>query len=144
MNCPICGVGTAKKIKKEHQAKYNKQIVNVADAEMFRCNKCGETFFSPDQAKAFSLAVKNEIRKRLNLLPPDRILEIRTKLQLTQEDLEQLFGLGPKVVTRWETGRVVQSKTADLALRLFEHMPTLLIFARAVEEQRLRSRRHYA
>ncbi len=47
-------------------------------------------------------------------------MEIRKNLGLSQAELEELFGLGEKVVTRWENGRVIQGRTADVALRLLE------------------------
>ena len=45
---------------------------------------------------------------------------IRKRCNLTQEEMERLFGLGKKVVIRWEKGRVLQSKTADVILRLLD------------------------
>ena len=53
-------------------------------------------------------------------------MEIRKNLGLSQTELEELFGLGDKVVTRWENGRVIQGRTADVALRLLEMVPDLL------------------
>jgi HTH-type transcriptional regulator / antitoxin MqsA len=92
--------------------------ISIPDAEMYECASCGERFFSPDQAKALSLSVKRQARIEAGLLIPEEIVAIRQKLGLSQSELERLFGLGSKVVTRWETGRVVQSKAADVALRL--------------------------
>jgi hypothetical protein len=37
-----------------------------------------------------------------------------------------LSGLGEKVVTRWENGRVIQGRAADVALGLLEMEPDLL------------------
>jgi HTH-type transcriptional regulator / antitoxin MqsA len=59
-----------------------------------------------------------QARVKAGLLTPEEIVAIRKKLGLSQSELERLFGLGSKVVTRWETGRVVQSRAADVALRL--------------------------
>jgi len=93
---------------------------------MYACATCGERFFTPDQAKAVSLAVKRQARAEAGLLTPEEIVAIRQKLGLSQSELERLFGLGSKVVTRWETGRVVQGKTADVALRLLALDPANL------------------
>jgi len=101
---------------------------------MYECSSCGERFFTPEQARAVSIATKNYVRQKQGLLSPEAIIGIRRRLQLSQTNLEKLFGLGPKVVTRWETGRVVQSKTADIALRLLDMDPPKV--------QKLRASRH--
>lgn len=131
--CAICNAEAAKKIRGEFSARYNQVPVTVPDVEMYECGSCGEQFFDPEQAKALSIAVKREVRRKAGLLAPEEIVAIRQRLKLSQTDLEELLGLGPKVVTRWETGRVVQSKTADVALRLLDVDPKNL--------ERLRARR---
>jgi DNA-binding transcriptional regulator YiaG len=51
---------------------------------------------------------------------------IRKRYNLSQAELENLFGLGEKVVIRWEKGRVLQSKTADVLLRLMDQNPGIV------------------
>ena len=135
-SCAICNSEDVKKIRKDFRATYNQRPISVPDAEMYECTACGERFFTPEQAKAVSLAVKRQARIQAGLLAPEEIVAIRQKLGLSQDDLESLFGLGSKVVTRWETGRVVQSKAADVALRLLALDPENL--------KRLRIRRDEA
>jgi len=118
MTCAACDSDKIKKVRRNYKTKYNQVPIFIEDAEMYECSSCGERFFTPEQARAVSIATKNEVRQAQGLLPAEAIVEIRHRLGLSQTDLEKLFGLGPKVVTRWETGRVVQSKTADVALRL--------------------------
>jgi putative zinc finger/helix-turn-helix YgiT family protein len=81
--------------------------------------------------------VKNEIRKKYGLLPPERIVEIRNKLGLSQAELEELLGTGSKVVVRWESGKVIQGSGQDNILRLLDRDPTFLESLRQI--QRLRS-----
>ena len=81
------------------------------------------------------LAVKRRARVKAGLLTPEEIVCIRKKLGLSQSELERLFGLGPKVVTRWETGRVVHSKAADVALRLLALDPENLKRIRVRREE---------
>jgi putative zinc finger/helix-turn-helix YgiT family protein len=107
-----------KRIRDEFFATYNHRPIPVADVEMCECASCGKRFFTADQVKVVLLAVKRRARVKAGLLAPEEIVAIRKKLGLSQSELERLFGLGSKVVTRWETGRVVQSKAADVALRL--------------------------
>ena len=107
-----------KKVRDEFFGTYNHRPIPVPDVEMCECASCGKRFFTPDQVKVVLLAVKRRARVKAGLLAPEEIVAIRKKLGLSQSELERLFGLGAKVVTRWETGRVVQSKMADVALRL--------------------------
>jgi HTH-type transcriptional regulator / antitoxin MqsA len=136
ISCAVCGSEKVKKIRRKFAATYNQVPISIPNAEMYACTACGERFFAPDQAKALSLAVKRQARVEAGLLTPEEIVAIRQKLGLSQSELERLFGLGSKVVTRWETGRVVQSKAADVALRLLALDPENL--------KRLRLRRDEA
>jgi len=136
ITCAVCNSEKVKKVRKKFSATYNQAPISIPDAEMYECATCGERFFTPDQAKAVSLAVKRQARVEAGLLTPEEIVAIRQKLGLSQSELERLFGLGSKVVTRWETGRVVQGKTADVALRLLALDPENL--------KRLRLRRDEA
>lgn len=139
MKCPVCGTGTAKKVeRKNYPARYNAEPVEVPSVEALHCDDCGEEFLTPEQARAMSVAVKNEVRKKLGLLSPERIAGIREKAGLTQAQLEGLLGQGPKVVVRWESGKVIQGKAADTVLRLLEREPELVKDLRAIEKQRSR------
>ncbi len=93
---------------------------------MYRCETCGEEFFTAEQSRELSKQIKSRVREEAGLLSPERIVEIRKNLGLSQTELEELFGLGEKVVTRWENGRVIQGRTADVALRLLEMEPDVL------------------
>jgi putative zinc finger/helix-turn-helix YgiT family protein len=144
MRCVICGDGAAKKIeRKNYRARYGGEPVEVPKVEMFHCVHCGEDFFVPGQAKAFSAAVKNQLRRKLGLLPPERIAAIRKKVGLSQAELERLLGQGEKVVTRWETGKVIQGKSADTTIRLLERDPRIVSTLREIERNRRRQQHRY-
>jgi putative zinc finger/helix-turn-helix YgiT family protein len=133
--CAGCNSEKVKKIREEFFATYNHGPIIIPDAEMCECASCGKRFFTPDQVKAVLLAVKRRARVEAGLLTPEEIVAIRHKLGLSQSELERLFGLGPKVVTRWETGRVVHSKAADVALRLLALDPENLKRIRVRREE---------
>jgi putative zinc finger/helix-turn-helix YgiT family protein len=116
MNCVICG-SPATKITESRPARYRTETVAVP-TEFYRCGSCNEEFVTPEQMREHVRAVKNEIRKKYGLLSPEAVVEIRKKLKLTQEELEDLLGTGPKVVVRWESGKVIQSSGHDNMLRL--------------------------
>jgi putative zinc finger/helix-turn-helix YgiT family protein len=134
MECVVCG-GRATKVKENRVGRYRDEKVTV-ESEFFRCEKCNEGFFSPEQAGAHNRSVKNEIRKKYGLLAPERIVEIRKKLQLTQAELEELLGTGPKVVVRWESGKVIQGSGQDNILRAIERDPSFVARLRQIQKMR--------
>lgn len=134
MKCSVCG-GQTTKVQEVKKAKYRDEIVEVA-TELFRCDSCGEGFVTPDQMRAHSRAVKNEVRKIHGLLPPEGIVAVRDKLRVTQAALEDALGTGPKVVVRWESGKVIQSRGHDNMLRLLDRDPSVLKSLRIIQELR--------
>jgi len=126
VTCAVCDSDRAKKIRRKFESRYNQVPVLIEHTEMYRCEGCGEEFFTAEQSKELSRQIKNQVREELGLLSTERVIEIRKNLGLSQAELEELFGLGEKVVTRWENGRVIQGRTADVALRLLEMDPGLL------------------
>jgi putative zinc finger/helix-turn-helix YgiT family protein len=134
IQCGICSSDNVRTVREQFMAKYLNIPIVLDSAEMYRCEDCGESFFSPEQARNVSKAIKAAARDRLGLLPPERIVEIRHKLSLSQEKMESLLGLGPKVVTRWENGRVLQSKTADDLLRIMEKLPEAVSVLKDIRE----------
>ena len=142
MKCVICG-GHANLVKQSRLAPYRDEQVEV-QREVYQCGSCGEEFLTPDQARAFARNVKNEIRKKNGLLPPERIAEIRHKLDLTQEQLEELLNTGPKVVVRWESGKVIQSGGHDNMLRLLERDAAVMARLQQIQQARAVEQKEYA
>ncbi|MGB8886763.1 MAG: type II toxin-antitoxin system MqsA family antitoxin [Candidatus Korobacteraceae bacterium] len=134
MNCVMCG-GNARTVTEVKQARYRGETVEVS-REVFRCDSCEEEFVTPVQARNYVRTVKDEIRKRHGLLSPDRIVEIRKKLKLSQHELEGLLNAGPKVVVRWESGKVIQGGGHDNMLRLLDRDPKTLEQLRQIREHR--------
>lgn len=142
MNCVICGAN-AKEVKARKRSQYREEIVEV-ERDFFRCESCKEEFVTPAQMATNVRAVKNEIRRKYGLLSPERITEIRNKLNLSQADLEGLLGTGQKVVVRWESGKVIQSGGHDNVLRLLERGPSMIKSLRQIQELRSREQEQYA
>lgn len=142
MACNVCG-GSTTKVKETKQAKYRGEIVEVV-TELFRCDSCKEGFVTPEQMRAHVRTVKNEVRKRHGLLPPEAIVEIREKkLKLTQAELEDVLGTGPKVVVRWESGKVIQSGGHDNMLRLLDRDPSILKSLSQIQKLRSTEQKQY-
>ncbi len=142
MNCVVCG-GTAAKVIETRVGHYHAERVKV-QSEFYRCEQCHEVFFVPDQMKAHNRAVKNEIRKKYGLLPPEKIVTIRTKLGLSQSELEELLGTGPKVIVRWEKGKVIQGRGHDNMLRLLDRDPSFVEKLRQIQRTRSDEQKKYA
>ena len=133
MICEVCGYDGAQLVNRPFDSSYNQIPVHLDSVEMYVCDRCGESVLTPEESKEVSRKVKALARERLNLLPPEAIVDIRKRNNLSQEDLERLFGLGKKVVIRWERGRVLQSKTADVLLRLMDQNPGIIDEMRKIQ-----------
>jgi putative zinc finger/helix-turn-helix YgiT family protein len=142
MNCVICG-GNAIAVTERKRARYRSESVEVC-REAFRCQSCHESFLTPAQAHAYTCAVKDEVRRKHGLLSPKRVAEIRTKLNLSQHELEELLGLGPKVVVRWESGKVIQGGALDSLLRLLDREPRILEDLRQIQQGRSAEQQKHA
>jgi HTH-type transcriptional regulator / antitoxin MqsA len=134
--CPICGSSKSVALRRgRFEATYNKVPITLEDVESYVCESCGEEFFTKEQDREVSQRVLEAARQKLGVLSPERVVTIRKKLNLSQEDMEELLDLGDKVVTRWETGRVVPGKTTDTLLRLLERKPELVDELRAIRRE---------
>jgi putative zinc finger/helix-turn-helix YgiT family protein len=142
MNCVVCG-DSATKVKEVKKARYRDETVEVM-SEFFRCESCKEGFVTPEQMRTHVRAVKNEVRKKHGLLSPEKIAAIRHKLELTQSELEDVLGTGPKMVVRWESGKVIQSRGHDNMLRLLDRDPAALKSLRQIQKLRASEQEKYA
>jgi putative zinc finger/helix-turn-helix YgiT family protein len=134
MNCVICGE-SATEVKEVKKARYRAETVEVPK-QFFRCGSCKEEFVTPGQMRLYVRALKNEVRKKHGLLPPEKIAAIRAKVELTQSELEDVLGTGPKMVVRWESGKVIQSRGHDNMLRLLDREPATLKSLRQIQALR--------
>lgn len=62
-------------------------------------------------------------RKQHGLLSADEIRAIREQFDLKQADLARLLHLGANTISRWESGRNVQTASMDILLRLIRDLP---------------------
>jgi putative zinc finger/helix-turn-helix YgiT family protein len=90
----------------------------VAQDDFYRCEQCGETFYTPGMMDASLRAEADALRNANQFLSPAEVKEIRGRLGLTQPEFERLLGVGKNTVVRWERGTVAQGAAADSLLRL--------------------------
>ena len=69
-------------------------------------------------------------RKKHGLLSADEIRSIRRRFDLSQAGLARLLRLGANTVSRWESGRNVQTAAMDILLRLIRDLPGSIDYLR--------------
>jgi len=69
-------------------------------------------------------------RRKHGLLSADEIRAIRDQFNLTQADLARLLRLGANTVSRWESGRNVQTAAMDILLRMIRDLPGSIEYLR--------------
>ena len=116
VTCPLCGK-QARLITVRHELIVGRRKVEVDD-EYMECGECNETFYTPDQSARLHELTQRAVEQRENLLRPDEIARIRHSFDLTQDEFDDLLGVGAKSSARWESGRVRQNVATDRLIRL--------------------------
>ena len=83
------------------------------------CAACGEVFYGPEAEHAQHRA----ICKAYHLMTPEEIKGVREQLGKTQEEFAELTGIGVATLSRWEKGRLMQTRAHDNYLRLLQALP---------------------
>lgn len=128
--CPICGTA----MKETHgtlRHPVNGESVAVPHAAHLRCPKCHEVVLRLEQARRLNEDAIALYRKRHGLLSADEIRALRDRFELTQSELARLLRLGQNTVSRWESGRNVQTEAMDVLLRLLRDVPGSLEYLRS-------------
>jgi putative zinc finger/helix-turn-helix YgiT family protein len=111
------------------------EIVNgesfwIPDVAHHNCARCGNKLFSIQVCQTMFEQASSLYRQRHHLLTGAEILAIRKQLKLTQVQLAALLKLGGNTLSRWESGRIVQSAAMDTLLRLLRDVPGTLPYLR--------------
>jgi putative zinc finger/helix-turn-helix YgiT family protein len=121
--CPSCGHQPleARRIRDEFEyGPDDERITIVAEAvPVLVCRACGEVLYGSEAA-----AVRHQaICRALGLLSPAEIKALRERLGPDQEDFARLTGIGVATLSRWERGRLLQTRALDRYLRLLDALP---------------------
>lgn len=108
----------------------NGEAVAVPGSPHLRCPKCGEQVLRLDEARDLQHAALEIYRDRHGLLRGTEIRALRRRSGLTQAQLAALLRLGGNTLSRWESGRNVQTAAMDLLLRLVRDVPETLAYLR--------------
>lgn len=119
--CPICG-GSAQRTEAPRRVKAGRRSVRIVDVFM-ACAGCGEEYYGPGQMEASQQRASAALSALAGGLSASEIRAIRMRLGLTQVQLEQLLGVGPKTVVRWERGTVHPNASTDMLLRVLRDVP---------------------
>ena len=127
--CPACGTGMVEK-RGALRLPVNGEEISVPSSLHLICPKCGETVLRFQDAKRLHEDAIAIYRKKHGLLSADQIRAIRERFNLTQADLARLLRLGANTVSRWESGRNVQTAAMDMLLRLIRDLPGSIEYLR--------------
>ncbi len=125
VQCPGCGSFTVriKEVEENQSCGFGDPTDLQVQVPVYACDACCFCF-TDGTAEAI---IETERRERIrNLLSPEAIKTIRTKLGLSQTEFAELTGFGTATLKRWESGGRRQNVSADNFLRLLGDDPTLL------------------
>ncbi len=136
--CPACGRRPLERRYIRDEFDYgaeDERVRVVAEAvPVLVCLACEEIFYGPEAEQAHHRA----ICKALGLLTPEQIRGVRERLGLSQAEFAQLTGIGVATLSRWEKGRLMQTRSLDGYLQVLDAIPDAI---RVLEKLRPRSPR---
>jgi len=127
--CPRCGTEMVEK-RSTLRLPVNGEDIAVPSAAHLSCPKCGEVVLRFQDSKRLGEDAIAIYRKKHGLLSADELRAIRERFGLTQADLSRLLRLGANTVSRWESGRNVQTAAMDVLLRLIRDLPGSIDYLR--------------
>lgn len=122
MFCAECGADQMFRSRNAFHMQYKDSDLIVEGVEHWECPECGAIEFEADDSLALTKALDAAYRETNGFLTPDEIKSLRKRLDLSQQDFETLLGVTSPTVSRWETGKVVQTRTADNLMRLMRNI----------------------
>ena len=124
--CPICGIGSVRERVGPEIFEYKGQTITISDYVTHECSECRESIVDNAALRKSGRKLRDFQREVDGFLTGHQIKAIRTKLNLTQEELADIVGGGLKSVARYESGQVCQSKGMDNLLRILDAYPYTL------------------
>lgn len=130
--CHVCGQRSLRRVKRSYEYAVGHDgrapvTIRIPDLDVVACTNPDCHAEHPDDTvlldDAASRRITEETYRQLGLLTPAEIRENRERLGLTQQQLQELLGLGGNTLSRWETGRVYQSRALDRFLRVVFESP---------------------
>jgi putative zinc finger/helix-turn-helix YgiT family protein len=120
--CPRCGTAMAER-RSTLKMPVNGEETSVPSTLHLRCPKCDEVVLRFTDARRLQEDAIAIHRKKHGLLSADEIRALRQRFGLTRGELARLLHLGANTISRWESGRNVQTEAMELLLRLLRDLP---------------------
>jgi DNA-binding transcriptional regulator YiaG len=126
--CHVCGQRSLKRVKRPYERQVRHEgrppvTIRIPDLEVIACTNPScrpehpdDTILEDDAAIG---RITEETYRQLGLLTPGEIRSRREELGLSQQEVQELLGLGGNTLSRWETAHVYQSRALDRFLRVF-------------------------
>ncbi len=127
--CPACGTAMVEK-RGKLRLPVNGEEVTVPFALHTSCPKCHEVVLRFQDARRLGEDAIAIYRRKHGLLSADQIRTIRERFEVTQAEFARLLRLGANTLSRWESGRNVQTEAMDTLLRLIRDLPGSLEYLR--------------
>jgi len=127
--CPSCGTGMVER-RARLSLPLNGEKVSVPAALHLRCPKCGEVVLRFEDSRRLQQDATAIYRTKHGLLSAREIRDIRERFGLTQGEFGRLLHLGANTISRWESGRNVQTEAMEILLRLIRDLPGSLDYLR--------------
>jgi HTH-type transcriptional regulator/antitoxin MqsA len=128
-DCPSCGARMAER-RSALKLPVNDEEISVPSSVHLRCSKCGEVMLRFSDARRLQENAIEIYRKKHGLLSANEIRSIRERFGLTQVEFARLLHLGANTISRWESGRNVQTAAMEMFLRLIRDLPGSLDYLR--------------
>ena len=144
--CDACRQKSLRRVKRpyeydiSHDGRPPVRIV-IPDLDVIACTNPECDRNDPEHTVILDAAaterIGDETNRQLGLLTPAEIRENRGRLGLNQQELQELLGLGGNSLSRWENGRVYQSRSMDTLLRLVFKSPEALTVLKSLRSEAL-------
>lgn len=108
----------------------NGEEIAVPSATHLRCPKCREVVLRYQDARRLGEDAIAVYRRKHGLLSASEMRAIRERFELTQAEFGSLLRLGANTLSRWESGRNVQTEAMDTLLRLIRDVPGSIAYLR--------------
>jgi putative zinc finger/helix-turn-helix YgiT family protein len=93
--------------------------LEIPELTIPKCKACGELVFS----NSVDDQIMQALRTKARLLTPEQIRSGRKALGLKSKEFALRLGVAPETVSRWEKGRVIQSRAMDNLVRVYFALP---------------------
>ena len=127
--CPACGTPMIEK-RGKLRLPVNGEDIAVPSAVHLSCPKCHEVVLRFEDSRRLGADAIAIYRRKHGLLSADEIRGIRERFDVTQADFARLLRLGGNTLSRWESGRNVQTEAMDTLLRMIRDVPGSIEYLR--------------